>query len=229
MMMFTDVIFSTVGGIAYPLLAGWAWILADRGDFANAKRCFWIGAILAAGAMIMFGVSADWSIWQRVLFTGTIGAGLLISATEGSRWVEKQLQTRSVEKKLEMSEKSSPGPAPSIGNIEQHNQSGQNIGQQNNFYPQMPNLASKSDVIIQAGAVVGKVFGGRRSPTNATIYEFTEITNTNQFNARTGFEYDGQLLVIQSVMSRIGLDISRPQDGMIYGGVTAKVVGSAAQ
>jgi hypothetical protein len=52
----------------------------------------------------MFGVSADWSIWQRVLFTGTIGAGLLISATEGSRWVEKQLQTRSVERKLEMSE-----------------------------------------------------------------------------------------------------------------------------
>jgi hypothetical protein len=81
--------------------------------------------------------------------------------------------------------------------------------------------------IYQAGIAVGKVFGGRRSPANATIYEFVEIKNANQLNAQAPFEYDGVLLVLQSVQRRVRLDISRPQDGMVYGGVIANVVGTA--
>jgi hypothetical protein len=93
----------------------------------------------------------------------------------------------------------------------------------------MPKPVPDLEVIREAGAVVGKVFGARRSPTDAMIYEFTEVKNSSQFNAQAGFEYDGLMLAIQSVRSRVGLDISRPQDGMVYGGVIARVVGKAPQ
>jgi hypothetical protein len=231
-MAFNEVIFSTAG-VVYPLLAGWAWIVVGRRDFVSARRCFWVGTILMAGAMVMFGATVDWPFLHRLLFFGTIGGGLLIDATEGVRWAKLEVLAQpsgdpiSRQRKSAMSEKPSP-ILSSIDKIEQHNQAGQNIGQQNNFY-ESPKPAPEPDVIYQAGVIVGKVFGGRRSPTDATMYEFIEIKNVNQLNAQAQFEYDGQMLAILSARSRIGLDLSRSQDGMVYGGVIARVTAKAAQ
>jgi hypothetical protein len=155
-----------------------------------------------------------------------IGASLLIGLTEGLRWA-RIAQSSPAEGKPTMADKSSTPPVAETGPIQQFNQSGTNIGQQNNYYQDSPNPTRGPDVISQAGAVVGRVFGGRRSPTDATVYEFVEITNANQLNPSAPFAYAGQMLVLQSVRSRVGLDISRSQDGMVYGGVVAKVVGKA--
>jgi hypothetical protein len=227
-MGFTEVIFSTAG-VAYPLLAGWGWTFVGRGDFNSAKRCFWFGTLLAAGATVILGTTVDWPVLPRLVVVGAIGAGLLIGATESVRWVGAEVLGQSGQGNPAMSEQPSPNHASSIDKIEQHNQGGQNIGQQNNYYQPMPKPVPDLEVIHQAGAVVGKVFGARRSPTDAMVYEFTEIKNSSQFNAQAGFEYDGLMLAIQSVRSRVGLDISRPQDGMVYGGVIARVVGKAPQ
>jgi hypothetical protein len=83
------------------------------------------------------------------------------------------------------------------------------------------------DAILQGGVKVGKVFGGRRSPTNALIYEFVEITNARQFDLSAPFQYHGVILQLIRVKSRVGLDISRPEDGMILRDVTAHVITSS--
>jgi hypothetical protein len=108
----------------------------------------------------------------------------------------------------------------------QNNQSGPNIiapGGKFNFYNQ-PQSQATDGVITQAGVVVGKVFGGRRSPNDATVFEFVEITNANQFNPTQPFQFNGVTLLFQSTRSRVGLNIARPDAGMTYGGVVAKVI-----
>jgi hypothetical protein len=87
----------------------------------------------------------------------------------------------------------------------------------------VPEVPASGDA-VQAGVVVGKAFGGRRSPNDATTFEFLEITHAQQFNPREPFEYQGIKLLFQSAQSRAGMTSSRPQDGMIYGGVIAKVL-----
>jgi hypothetical protein len=80
------------------------------------------------------------------------------------------------------------------------------------------------DAVFQAGAIVGKVYGGRRSPTDATLFEFREIAQAGQFNMNEEFEYDGYVLKAIRINSRTGLNTSRPQDGTILEGVIAKVI-----
>lgn len=219
-MRFSETVF-VVAGIAYPVLFGWGWLRRDV-----ASKCFWVATLWGAGATAMMGSISDWPLLPRLLFSGMIGAGLLIGLTEGVRWAALA-QHPQVEGKPIMSDKPSTPANTGTGPIQQSNQSGTNIGQQNNYYAAAPNPLRGSDVISQAGAAVGKVFGGRRSPADATVYEFVEITNANQLNPSAPFAYEGQLLVLKSVRSRVGLDISRPQDGMVYGGVVANVVGKA--
>jgi hypothetical protein len=125
----------------------------------------------------------------------------------------------------------SSGP-PAIGtpSVEQNNQGAPNFnvpgsGNQFNIYPPAaPPAPADQGVITQSGIVVGKVFGARRLPTDATTFEFVEITNCNQFNTAEPFYYGGVKLLLQSNQKRVNLDISRPQDGMIRGYVLAKVI-----
>jgi hypothetical protein len=55
--------------------------------------------------------------------------------------------------------------------------------------PQPPPVPRSQQVpasgdIVQAGVIVGKAFGARRSPNDATTFEFVEITHAQQFNPR---------------------------------------------
>jgi hypothetical protein len=89
--------------------------------------------------------------------------------------------------------------------------------------PSRPPVAS-DDNIYQAGVVVGKVFGGRRSPNDATLFEFQEITHANQFNLGAEFEYQGYILKMISYSGRGGFVPTRPEDGTIVIRLEAKVV-----
>jgi hypothetical protein len=65
--------------------------------------------------------------------------------------------------------------------ITQNNQGAPNInvpgsGNTFNINP-VPGASVGSDEIIQAGIIVGKAYGGRRLPSDATMFEFKEITN----------------------------------------------------
>ena len=86
------------------------------------------------------------------------------------------------------------------------------------------NSPAKPEVIEQAGIAVGKVFGGRRSLTGTTVFEFQEITNSGQFNFNAPFEYQGHTLRMISAESITGLNTSRIQDGRIITHMTAKVL-----
>jgi hypothetical protein len=80
------------------------------------------------------------------------------------------------------------------------------------------------NVIIQDGIQVGAPIGGRRSPTDATRFVFSEINHAQQFNINEPFEYEGRTLKIEHIDTMVGLMSSRPQDGMILENVTAKVL-----
>ena len=86
--------------------------------------------------------------------------------------------------------------------------------------------AQASDTIYQGGTEVGMVFGGRRSPTDAMIFEFVEITHSSRLDTRFPFEFNGVILRMVHAQSRVGMDSSRPEDGMVYSGVTAQVIGT---
>lgn len=112
--------------------------------------------------------------------------------------------------------------------VNQNNQSGPNInapgGKFNFYHGPPPEITSETGTIYQAGVEVGKVFGARRSPNDATTFEFVEITNANQFNPNEEFEFQDCILRFQSTRIRVRLDVMRPQAGMIYGYLVAKVI-----
>jgi hypothetical protein len=70
---------------------------------------------------------------------------------------------------------------------------------------------------------VGNAFGGRRTPTDATTFEFTEITNCGQFNTSAPFIYNGVKLQFIREQNSIQMLSSRMQDSPIRFGVVAKV------
>jgi hypothetical protein len=73
--------------------------------------------------------------------------------------------------------------------VNQNNQSGPNItapGGNFNIFP-APQQPVNTEAIYQAGIVVGKVFGDRRLPNDATTFEFKEITDCAQFNTSVPF------------------------------------------
>jgi hypothetical protein len=86
--------------------------------------------------------------------------------------------------------------------------------------------AHASDSIYQGGIEVGKVFGGRRSPTDAMMFQFVELTHASRLDTRYPFEYDGVILRMVQAQSRVGMDTSRPEDGTVYSGITAQVIGN---
>lgn len=96
----------------------------------------------------------------------------------------------------------------------------------NTISPAQPHKATtnKSDAIYQAGIIVGRAFGARRLPTDATVFEFVEITHASQFNLAESFEYQGLILKVLSVDTKIGLMSSRPEDGTILQKITAKII-----
>jgi hypothetical protein len=89
-----------------------------------------------------------------------------------------------------------PSPVPS-----QNNQNGPNIiipGSGNNLTVYPPPLAtSQLDQFIKLALKLVKVFGARRSPIDATAFEFVDITNANQLNASEEFEFQSYILRLQ--------------------------------
>ncbi len=111
--------------------------------------------------------------------------------------------------------------------IQQHNQG---PGQQFNapggniYVNPTPQQVPDSGTILQAGAVVGKAFGARRSPNDATRFEFVEITNCDQLNTGSPFTYSGIRMLFVSEKESIMMLVGRQKDSPIRFGVTARVM-----
>ena len=84
-----------------------------------------------------------------------------------------------------------------------------------------------TDAIYQAGTVVGKAIGGRRSPTDATRFLFAEIIQANRLQKTDPFEFQGQILLVEDVSNEFLLNPARSQDGRVLQEVTAKIMGGA--
>jgi hypothetical protein len=78
--------------------------------------------------------------------------------------------------------------------------------------------------IFQSGVTVGDVVGGRRSPTDVTVFEFAEITHAQGLNRSEPIEYLGIKMKIFRIDSGAGTMLTRPQDGTVYIGVFAKIL-----
>lgn len=83
---------------------------------------------------------------------------------------------------------------------------------------------SDADHIYQAGSVVGRVYGGRRSPIDSTVFEFVEITHAGSLNYKEPFQYQGTTLKMVSVENKFDALGGRFQEGTIYQKFIAKVV-----
>jgi hypothetical protein len=83
--------------------------------------------------------------------------------------------------------------------------------------------ARDPDGIYQARIMVGKAFGARRLPTDATTFEFVEITNCAQFNTSSPFYFHDIKLRFVSEKNSAFMIVGRP-DSPIRFGVLAKVV-----
>jgi hypothetical protein len=84
--------------------------------------------------------------------------------------------------------------------------------------------AIEPDAIYQAGVIVGRAFGARRSPTDATIYTFIEISHADQMNLWAPFSYDGVNMVMRTTESCDGVASDRPSAGKICYNIVAKVL-----
>jgi hypothetical protein len=182
------------------ILAGWGYtIMVTPGGSTRAARIlFWITA-MGFGSL-----GAVWAANQEHLTPVNLSIAAIIGATAavGLAWVLSQLEHPVMAQDKE---------APVKSETTQSNQSGPNIsisGSGNrlviNPTPQQPR---GEEVIYQAGIVVGRVFGGRRSPTDATLFEFQEITQAGQFNTNAEFEYQGFILrPLSMIMSTRNVD-----------------------
>jgi len=96
----------------------------------------------------------------------------------------------------------------------------------NTTIPSQPHKAEARDMdaIYQAGILVGKVYGARRSPTDATVFEFVEITHASQLNTADVIQYQNYSLRILTLDTKIGMMSSRPEDGTIFQKITAKII-----
>jgi hypothetical protein len=80
------------------------------------------------------------------------------------------------------------------------------------------------DAIIQSGITVGKAFGARRSPNDATMFQFEEITHAGRFNAQIPFQYHDVTLQMIQFGSDVRLDAARAEDGRIIRSLVARAV-----
>jgi hypothetical protein len=72
----------------------------------------------------------------------------------------------------------------------------------------------------------GMVGVARGVAINGNTYTFDEITNARQFNTQNVFTYKGVRLRVVSIIGRSGSVAGRNEDGLIFTGVTAVVVGN---
>jgi len=87
---------------------------------------------------------------------------------------------------------------------------------------QQPSIVS-DDSIYQAGVIVGKAFGARRLPNDATRFEFREITNCAQLNTSAPFTYGGVKMLFEKEQNSAAIVVGR-NDSPIRFGVTARVL-----
>ena len=123
---------------------------------------------------------------------------------------------------------STPGTSPStVPSVQQNNQG---PGQQFNapggsiYVNPLPQTMPDSGIIQQAGASVGNAFGARRSPTDATRFEFVEITHAEKLNTAEPIVYQGIKMKITYMKGRSGLDVTRSSEGTILTEVIAKIM-----
>jgi hypothetical protein len=175
-----------------------------------AADLWYVSALFPLGIVCLYwGTLGDQPLSAQRIILGIAGAAvgccLFLAAGE---WMPPTTAASA-----QPSQSTQPSPVPS-----QNNQNGQNIiipGSGNNLtvYPPPP-APSQTGSIYQAGIEVGKVFGARRSPSDATAFEFVEITNANQLNASEEFEFQSHILRLQRGW------IER----MTYGGVIGKII-----
>jgi hypothetical protein len=109
-------------------------------------------------------------------------------------------------------------------------QNNQGPGQQFNapggsiYVNPLPQTMPDSGIIQQAGVSVGNAFGARRSPTDATRFEFVEITHAEKLNTAEPIVYQGIKMKITYMKGRSGLDVTRSSEGTILTEVIAKIM-----
>lgn len=91
------------------------------------------------------------------------------------------------------------------------------------FLDKMP--VQHDDNIRQAGVVVGKAHGGRRMPTDATMFEFVEITRAQGFKLEQPFQFQGVNLRVVRFGTLRQLDVSRVADSPLITSIAARVIG----
>lgn len=90
--------------------------------------------------------------------------------------------------------------------------------------PPAPVPVPEDDGIYQAGIVVGKAFGARRLPNDATRFEFREITNAHALNPAVPIQYRTLTLKLEKAESADHGLSGRQHDGTIYTNVVAVIL-----
>jgi hypothetical protein len=111
--------------------------------------------------------------------------------------------------------------------VNQNNQTGPNFNvpgnnNQFNLYNRPPEPTSDT-MVYQGGIVVGKAFGARRLPNDATHFQFAEITNCAQFNTGAPFTYGGIRMIFEKEENSAYMVAGRPDSPIRYG-VLARVL-----
>jgi hypothetical protein len=182
------------GGLGFGLLVslGIGVLTFRHPAYRFARICSWAGAALFVSIAIVWGATTKESakVWiPTVAFIGAVGAVGLTGALRAINSAELQLAQSD---KAAQTSNGAPnfnfqGPSTNTFNLSRE--------------PQQQTENAAREEIYQAGISVGKVFGGRRSPTNATIFEFQEITQAGQFNLGAEFEY--QIMFLNRSISRL--------------------------
>jgi hypothetical protein len=119
-----------------------------------------------------------------------------------------------------------PPPAPSEQTVTQSGNgiiAGHDVVINGRVADGKPQPVLSDDAIYQAGIVVGKVFGARRLPNDATRFEFREITNASQFNTSVPFIFGGVKMIFEKEENSATFVAGR-NDNPIRFGVTARVL-----
>jgi len=75
-----------VGGVLFT--AGYGAVSVTPADFKKARVCFYLAALCAEGAVVVWGLTAIQPFWARLFVTCVTGAVILGGLTEGLRWLE---------------------------------------------------------------------------------------------------------------------------------------------
>jgi hypothetical protein len=159
--------------------------------------------------------SEGWAYLPNYVVGAIVGALVFVVAPETTRWLNGGALAQA------------PTPIPTPPNVNQYNQGAPNFNvpgnsNQFNFYNKSPEPTSDT-MIYQAGVVVGKAFGARRLPNDATHFQFAEITNCAQFNTGAPFTYGGIRMIFEKEENSAYMVVGRPDSPIRYG-VLARVL-----